>query len=172
MSAKRANNAEVCESSELIVSSIVESSSVKVRSRVRRVREAGVRAIRLDRAMSRSVGCEPGVFGSESMPSVAKMECRLCSAEDTGDEGVEVSCASSRFAHSITRMMLSTSPSTAAKKSVSSCARPFRLSERLSSSDTMIGEEVMFAARIDSPRSHTAVPVSCSSSMRAMPFSL
>ena len=92
-------------------------------------------------------------------------------AEEREEIGWVDRAVSSRFAHSMTIKMPSMSPSTLAKNLVSSMASVLRESERLSNSSTIMGAEVMLAARTLSPRSQTATPVSWRSVICRTPFS-
>lgn len=127
-------------------------------------------------APKRAVKARPRGVGSpderdSKMPSWEKRVWMLVNALLRLDSGKVERAESSRCAHSITIRMPSISPSTLAKNLVSSIPSVLSDSERASSSETIIGAEVMFALRTDSPRSHTATPVSWRSPIWRTPFS-
>ncbi len=118
-------------------------NSLNVRCKVWDVRCACVVPKRAVSTFPKGVG-RP-VDGCCRRPTCERSVWMFMKAEESEVGVKDCRAESSRFAQSITMRMPSMSPSTFAKNFVSSMARVFSDSERLSSSETIRGADVMLA---------------------------
>ena len=169
MVSKRANRVFEYVSSALMLSSSIFKNSLNVRCSVCDVRCVFV--VPKTVVNSLPIGVGSPVEGFCKRPIWERREWMFVKAELSEPDGYEGRAASSRLAQSMTINIPSISPSTFAKNLVNSMASVLSDSLRASSSPTMTGADVIFAKRIDSPRSHTATPDSCKSPIWRTPFS-